>query len=94
MKSAIITGNGQVLVLDLDKVFYDSHNNIAELVLNCGAKATTSLNNTIILDQGNMNEEEYKELVKTVSESLVSEEGTITKYSNKNKKTMNKKPRM
>lgn len=82
---AIITKNGQVLILKVDKCYYDANNNVCELET-CGAQIKTSLENTLVLNQNHMDENSYKDLVNNIAQSLISEEGTITKYDPSAKK--------
>ena len=82
---AIISKNGQVLVLKIDKCYYDAKNNVCEIET-CGASIKTSLEDTIVLNQNHMDENTYKDVITNIAQSLVSEEGTITKYDPSNKK--------
>ena len=92
---AIFKGDGNVLVLKVEKAFYDARTSKVQLKVAGGAEITTSVNSTIIFDQRNMDENEYKELLKKTTDSLISDTGKVIYYdpSTKETKTSNKRLR-
>ena len=93
---AIFKGDGNVLVLKVEKLYTDARSDRIQLTVAGGAEITTSVNSTIIIDQRNMDENEYKELLKKTTDSLISDTGKVTYYdpSTKETKTSNKRLRL
>ena len=90
MTTAIIVNNGQVLSLKVDVVNEDEKTNRLDLVVS-GAVITVSANNTIILKQRGMDDATYNQMIKNITNSLVSDEGTITYYNPKNNSVVKNK---
>lgn len=90
---AIFKGNGNVLVLKVEKAFYDARTSKVQLKVAGGAEINTSINNTVIFDQRDMDENDYKELLKKTTDSLISDTGKVDYYdpSTKELKSNNKK---
>ncbi len=90
---AIFKGNGNVLVLKVEKAFYDARTSKVQLKVAGGAEINTSINNTVIFDQRDMNENDYNDMVKNLVDKLISDNGKVDYYdkSNKELKINNKK---
>lgn len=90
MTTAIIVNNGQVLSLKVDVVNEDEETNRLDLVVS-GAVVSVPSNNTIILKQRGMDDNSYNQMVKAITNALVSDEGTITNYNPNNKSIVKNK---
>ena len=90
MTTAIIVSNGQVLSLKVDKVTTCTDNDRMDLYIK-GATVSISSNNAVILNQNEMDDNTYNQMVKSIESALVSDEGTITHYNPENKKIVRNK---
>lgn len=90
---AIFKGNGNVLVLKVEKAFYDARTSKVQLKVAGGAEINTSINNTVIFDQRDMDDNDYNDMVRTFADSLISDTGKVDYYdpSTKELKSNNKK---
>ena len=90
---AIFKGNGNVLVLKVEKAFYDARTDKVQLKVAGGAEINTSINSTVIFEQKDMDENDYKEMVRNFANSLITDEGKVNFYdpSTKEYKTSNKR---
>lgn len=92
MTTAIIVNNGQVLSLKVDNACKDKNSDRMDLFVQ-GAVVSVSSNNTIVINQHEMDDSSYNQVIKTISNALVSDEGTITYYSPESK-TVTKNKRL
>lgn len=82
---AIILNDNNALILEISEFKTEENSNVINIVTN-GARISTSINNTLIIN-GN------EEVVKNIAESLVGEGASVTYYSpsTKEKKCYQKK---